>query len=196
MRACPLSGRSRRSVGFHNGLLRLAETLVAVCLSLPVCFAQHQHAQPRGAGNSAAGLPPGTIDGSVTPQLITDAVAYRLFLNAACQQPQSTLDEKARQRAILSRAQLSETELAAVVGILAGYQQQMGVIEGSWNAAVAAGETPNAATQNFPAQRDAIVTAARAALAASLSAQGMARLDQLIQSEKGHMKVVPYPNMP
>ncbi|MGA3077046.1 MAG: hypothetical protein ABSG56_25610 [Bryobacteraceae bacterium] len=111
-------------------------------------------------------------------------------------QTQSTLDEKARQRAILSRAQLSETELAAVVGILAGYQQQMGAIEGSWNAAVAAGETPNAATQNFPAQRDAIVTAARAALAASLSAQGMARLDQLIQSEKGHMKVVPYPNMP
>jgi hypothetical protein len=124
------------------------------------------------------------------------AVAYRLFLNAACEQPQSKLDEKARQRAMLFRALLSEAELTATAGILAGYQQQMMVLEQSWNAAVAAGETPNASTQNFPAQRDAIVAAAKAALAASLSAPGMARLDQLIQSEKRHMKVVPYPNMP
>ncbi len=159
-----------------------------------ICLAQHQHVHPQTSG--AGKLPPGTIDGSVTPQLITDAVAYKLFLDAACEQPQSTLDERARQRAMLARARLSETELTAAARILAGYQQQMIVLEKDYNAAAASGPPSSAVALGFSGQRDAIVTATRAALATQVSAPGMARLDQLIQSEKRHMKVVPYPSMP
>ena len=131
----------------------------------------------------------------MAPQLISDAVAYHLFLSAACEQPQSKLDEKARQRAILSRAQLAEPELAAMAGILAGYHQQMAVLDQSFSSTAAAGERPRAAA-DYAAQRDAIVTSTRAALAAQLSAGSMARLHQLVQSEKRYMKVIPFPTSP
>jgi hypothetical protein len=190
MLPCVSSGRQRLAVS-SGGYLHLAQGLAAICLSLSVCYAQHQHVHVQPAGN----LPAGTIDGSVSPQLITDAVAYRLFFNAACEQPQSA-NEDARQRAMLARAHLSDAELTTVSGILTDYRQQMNALEQAWSAATAGGHTPNAATQNFPAQRDEIVTATKAALAARLSAQGLIKLDQVIQSEKRHMKVVPYPNMP
>ncbi len=51
-------------------------------------------------------------------------------------------------------------------------------------------------TRPGASQRDAIVAATRAALAAQVSAPGMARLVQLAQSGKRHMNVVSYPKMP
>jgi len=171
--------------------------LTICCLSLPICFAQHHNVHVRGTSPQSSGsiLPPGTIDGSANPELIPDVIAYRIFLSAACQQPNSPIDEKARQAAMLSQARLSPAELVAAVSILANYQQQMSALEQAYNAAVAA--KSNAAIRSgFAAQRDAIVTATKGALAGSLSGPAMARFDQLIQSEKRRMKLMPFPAMP
>jgi hypothetical protein len=101
---------------------------------------------------------------------------------------------------MLSQAHLSAAELAVIVDILAGYQQQMTALEKAYNAAVAAALAARSAStdwalKDFPAQRDAIVTGTKVALAARLSAPAMARLDQLVQSEKRRMKIVPFPPM-
>ena len=183
-------------LGSPRPLITLASKLIPISLFFSICFAQHQHVHPLSSANGQNNLPPGTIDGALTPQLISDAVAYRLFLNAACEQPQSKLDEKGRQRAMLSRARLTEAEITAVASILAGYHRQIADVERAWNSAVADPKVASSAAQNFSAQRDALVTATKASLALQLSLGGMHRLDQLIQSEKRNMKVVPYPNMP
>src|SRR5581483_12211341 len=122
---------------FANKTYWRISSILTICLSSSICFAQHHEIHVRSATSQAGGsiLPPGTIDGAIHPELIPDATAYRLFLSAACEQPTSQLDEKARQRALLARAQLSEDELATIGVILADYRQRITELEQAYNAA-------------------------------------------------------------
>ena len=174
-------------IGLNRGL-------VVLFVFLPACFAQHEH-----MSRSAVTVPGaplllhGSIDVSVTPQLIPDATAYRLFFNVASEQPGARTNEQKRQRAMLSRAQLSEQELENAALILSQYREQISDLENAWNAAVA---SKTSSGQDFAGQQNSIVSAARSELAAVLSPAGMARLDQLVQFEKRRMKIAPFPSMP
>ena len=133
----------------------------------------------------------GGIDGSVTPELIPDSTAYRLFMNAVAEPAGATPEQIARQRAKLSRAFLSEADLNQVFPIFANYQQQRQNLTQTYQTASAL-----RTTQAYESQRDAITTATVAQLKAALSADGMTRLEDLIQGEKRHMTIAPFPNMP
>lgn len=77
--------------------------------------AQHNHQLITTASGKKA--LPGAIDGKVTPQLIPDATAYRVFFRAF------TADaDPARQQAMLKRANLSAADFAAALNAGARFQ--------------------------------------------------------------------------
>jgi hypothetical protein len=124
---------------------------------------------------------PNGIDGAATPELIPDFVAYSLFFSNAAEQQR-------RERAKLSRAQLSEPDIQAVIPILAAFQQQTQALEDSFRSGV----SPATDIDPFRAQ---LVGIARAAMQTAVSAEGLAKLDAFVQSEKRHI-VYPFPTQP
>jgi hypothetical protein len=168
--------------------------------------AQHEHANdsaaasPTGVGmhhhklTSSGGVTtlPGGINGALTPQLIPDSTAYRMFFLAIAEPANAKPDRLARQQAMLSRLRLSPSDLAAIFSTLANFHSQaqaLGLTAGATS--VAAGTNPAV----YNAQCDSVVDAAHEALRSSLSVAGFARLEAYVQSEKRHMIIFPSPSM-
>lgn len=171
--------------------LPVCATLATLSLSLSLSLvsslpAQHKHAEARVVeGTGGAILPPGTIDGSVTADLIPDDTAYRIFLSAASRQPMSPIDELSRQRAMLSRARLSENDFGEFAAIVADFQAKMEALDHS----------SHSPAIDPAVSHNSILMAARNQLATRLSAEGLSNLHRLIQVEKRRMKIVPFPAM-
>jgi hypothetical protein len=177
-------------------------TLAAVVFSGCLCLAPYSYAAaqdpagPKDAPPGAPILPPGTIDGSVTPELIPDSTASWLFFTAASVKPNRSVNEQARQRALLAGAGLSHEDMIQVATILAEFRDQMTSLEQSYDTAMQAAQASHSVAElDFTSQRDAVVSATRTVLAAKLSPGALKRLDRLIQSEKRRMKIVPFPGM-
>lgn len=134
-------------------------------------------------------LPPDTIDGSVTPELIPDIVACRLFFTAASAAPHDVTAsashlpspvgtaESPRQRAKLHPAELNSDDEAALVAILADFRASLDSIQISGT------------SLNDLAQQTLDLLQAR------MSPDGYQRLLQHIRSEKKKMKMIPFPDM-
>jgi len=86
-------------------------------------------------------LPPGTIDGSVTPELIPDIVAFRLFFSVACEGPAnpsvmpssgaaapSHPEISDKQRAIIRPVQLDDNDQDALFTELASFKNNLHAI--------------------------------------------------------------------
>ncbi len=142
-------------------------------------------------------LPPGTIDGSKTPQLIPDATAYRLFFTAVSEPITKTAKEAERERVKLLRAQFSPEDLQAAVAIFDGFHQQRQALELRYRKAISTASSSDKAgiERNMLAERDALVADTRDTLASALSTEGLLQLDRLIQREKSNMMMAPFPSM-
>ncbi|HCC56755.1 MAG TPA: hypothetical protein DEQ47_05735, partial [Solibacterales bacterium] len=58
------------------------------------------------------------------------------------------------------------------------------------------GGTASTASASLDAQRAELVSAAREWMKMTVTPDGVAKLDSLIQTEKRHMVIYPYPKMP
>lgn len=125
-------------------------------------------------------LPPGTIDGSVHPELIPDSVAFRLFLGALAEASNASVNSSltARQRAVLRPAHLVDSDVAV-------FAQQLG----TWKKAMSALASPS---NNAPSSTlDDIANGTINALNAQMTPQGFGSLYAHVMSEKKGMKIVP-----
>jgi hypothetical protein len=69
--------------------------------------------------------PPGTIDGPKNPELIPDDVAYRVLLLAIAEPEDASPEQKARARAKIVRAQLSEDDEVLFLTMATQYKTQI-----------------------------------------------------------------------
>jgi hypothetical protein len=157
--------------------------------------AGHHHAVVKSTGGKQT--LPGGVDGSVTPQLIPDTVAYRMFFQLMSEPANATPHELARQRANLAPAKLSSADLAVVFQVLAGFRVNLLAIQQAFSNAWNAAGQSNAAFDGTPFsnQRDELTQATVASLQAQLSPDGMTRLKAYVQAEKKNMTIFPLPNM-
>lgn len=142
--------------------------------------------------------PPGTIDGSKTPEQIPDDVAYRLFFRAVSEPSNASPAQRERLRVKLLRAQLSDADLTPLVEALGNYHDGREAWERSYQQALSKSGALNASTVNaqFVAERDVLIKNTRDSIAARLSANGFIQLDRLVQMEKRNMVIAPFPEMP
>lgn len=131
--------------------------------------------------------PLNVIDGSKTPELIPDAVAYRLWLIAVSEDPADA--PSPRQQSHLRAAGLRDNDLWAASRILADFKIRYAEIISKYNATAAAHPNSNYKLKQFLADRDALVQNTRDNLKAALTTTGLASLDSRVKSEKSKMKV-------
>ena len=141
--------------------MRYIACLVLVLASRPLTFAQ-------SACQNLA--PTATIDGSVCPGLISDVVAFRLFLSAAASHTET-------QAAKLQPIGLIDADAAVLLQALPGFA-------GTMHSAAASGSS-----------LDAVANSTMQSLSGSMTPAGFQTLTAYVRSQKQFMKRVPYPNM-
>jgi hypothetical protein len=156
-------------------------TLLSLCVFALGAWAQsppqHQHA--------AANI----IDGAVHPELIPDAVAYRLYLLTVSEGPAPLPHESRRQHSHLQKAGLPEKDILSATIILADFKTQYAALIEQYNNSPEVQNNTNDGLALFLAKRDALVQSTRDALKSSLTPAGMSSLHLHIQKEKSKMKV-------
>jgi hypothetical protein len=132
------------------------------------------------------------IDGADHPELIPDAVAFRMFLIAASASPNPTQDEIDRQSAYLSRIGLNDSDKAQAVALLASFKSQYKALIDNYNLQATAAQLRGEAIDQtlFLQQRDDLVATTRASLTRALSADGGKKFEAHVQGEKSKMKTV------
>lgn len=128
------------------------------------------------------------IDGSQHPELIPDSTAYRLYLLTVSVPSNSTEGDRRVQSSHLAKAELDGNDLQSMIAVLAEFRSQHDAWLSKYNAE-AANQGATFDPTPFLQQQEDLVNSTRAALAKSLSANGIARLSNHIQREKKFMKV-------
>ena len=135
--------------------------------------------------------PADVIDGAKQPELIPDAVAYRLYFVTVSETPNASREAQQRQLAYLSKVGLKDNDLQWTISILENFKTKYNDLVAEYNkSAVAAekeGGTPD--YQTFAFHRDELVRVTREDLRSFLTADGIASLDAHVSNEKRHMKV-------
>jgi hypothetical protein len=148
---------------------------ITLLLFRSICLAQ---------GSTQTALPPGAIDGAVTPNLIPDVVAFRMFFVAVAETPAPGVIVSAKQQAKLNPIGLSAADQSIIVQELVQFKAALTFINsGVQNATGAA--TPDTLTQSLIDR-----------LKSEMTAGAFQRLQAHVQSEKRRMKVFPVPSMP
>ena len=128
-----------------------------------------------------------TIDGSKTPDLISDAVAYFPYLSTVSVSVAKNPAEVARQKRILSHVGLSDSDLAVLMIVVAEFRSKLDPIQAEHSAVVA--PTPERFDQ-LRAATDALVADTQAKLQWRLSAAGFSILQHYLATEiKPHMLI-------
>jgi hypothetical protein len=158
--------------------LSLAPILCPVA-AIPVAAQAHQQAQTQ------------IIDGSKTPEMIPDSVAYRLYFVTVASQASAV------QRAQLTTAGLSPDEIQAASKILAEFKSKWESLTKSYNQSVDASEAIGIAPDwlGFDVKSDRLVANTRDDLRRVLSATGVQSFDAHVEREKKNMKISGATNM-
>jgi hypothetical protein len=128
------------------------------------------------------------IDGSITPDLISDSTAWRLWLIAVTTEDNGKPElSEPRRRAFLKQAGIKDSEFSLAEGALAQFKSDYAALIDNYNKRVSAGDNPDLA--DFIAQREALVQASQTILMGKLGTESVANFKSHIQAEKAHMKV-------
>lgn len=147
---------------------------------------QHQH-------DVAA---PNLIDGAVHPELIPDAVAYRLYLVSLSTVPAPNATEaeqtrhRAHQHAQMMSTGLVETDQQLLIGVLADFRAKYDSLVADYNESAKAALAHNETTDIHALLKklDDLVQSTRDTISVRLSAQGATKLHAFVVSEKKNMK--------
>lgn len=155
-------------------------TLAVICYSQSATLAQNKSVAPRTVSHSATGV----VDGANSPDLIPDTIGYALFFTAASKRHGASADETARQRAFLSAAHLSESDLMVIASVLDDYQRDFTKLS-----------SPGTVKSEEPAgaRRDALVASTIVALSTRMTSDGWNRLSAVVRSEKRKMRIATAP---
>lgn len=131
------------------------------------------------------------IDGNVNPELIPDSTAYRLFFIVAGELPNAPAERKVRQAAFFKRFAFQQLDQNSICRVLETFKLKYAILQEQFNSAEMARIRIGAPsrTDQFVAQRDALVQATRDELKQALSGEGVKQLDGVVQDEKRNMKV-------
>ena len=138
----------------------------------------------------------GMIDGSVTPELIPDNIAFMAVLRAIAEPPSASLAKRKRMEAKLRAIGLKEEDIVAARPILTGFHDAMAQLDTDIGRLQASsGDTSvDELTEQYSlltARRSKIRDSVRHALQQELSSQGMTLLRLFIKRAKTHMKYIP-----
>jgi hypothetical protein len=128
------------------------------------------------------------VDGGTSPELISDATAYRLYLLTVSVPANSTEEDRSTQAAHLNKTGLKDKDLQSFLTILAEFRSEFEAWKDRFDGAARA-QGPQFDPKPFLQQREDIVHATRIMIGKSLSAEGVSRLNSHIQAEKRFMKV-------
>ena len=177
-------GKQAIGIGTLVTLLLFIAVMVILPLGTPSASRVSHSRAPHSPQSNAANM----IDGSQHPELIPDSTAYRLYLLTVSVPSNSTEGDRRVQSSHLAKAELDANDLQSMIAVLAAFRSQHDAWLIKYNAEAAAQGATFDPTP-FLQQQEDLVNSTRAALAKSLSANGMARLSQHIQGEKKFMKV-------
>ena len=123
---------------------------------------------------------PAMVDGSQTPELVSDEIAYRHFVMAAAAPDVPTSDERARRAGYLARIGLSVDDRNKAITALATVRDGLEMLK--LEQARLTGDSPDsqAARVALKVQRDAILQSAVTRLRGSLSPEGANRVDAFV----------------
>jgi hypothetical protein len=145
--------------------------------------------------------PPGTIDGAKNPELIPDEVAYRMLFLAVAEPEDATDEQKARARAKIAAAQLSEEDTQALLSLMADFHKETAAVLAENATIRARNPFPDRLSTDWPIvvelrkRMEANALNTMAALPARLSPEGVAKLQAHLAEVKRGIKRVPLPNM-
>jgi hypothetical protein len=157
------------------------------CLGLfMACLSQQARSQ------FAHHLQPITVKGSEHPDQIPDSLAWLLYLGTVSEPPNATESDRARQRAKLSAAHLTEKDLAQAARLLGEFHLKSKDIENRLAKAVQQWESVGTPIDEnaFLAERQALVSNTRSTFRDALTSSGMANLEAQIREEKQFMTAV------
>lgn len=134
------------------------------------------------ADHSAHKNIPITADGSKNPEKIPDQVAYRHFvLQAGSHRNNPSTQEMDRRSALLVRLKLSQSDQTALVSALDGVPEQLDTVNWSGTGSAATAAARDAIYEQF-------LDTALLRLRASLSADGLSKVDKFVQTHvKAHI---------
>ena len=142
--------------------------------------------------------PPGTIDGAKNPELIPDAVAYRLLFLAVAEPENATDEQKARARAKINPAGLDEADVEAFLKLLEQFDQGMTGINAQIikirdrnPLALSPLSADGQEVARLGKQVEQVVSDTISALPEKLSSDGLARLGDYLKQAKRGMKLFP-----
>ncbi len=141
--------------------------------------------------------PPDTIDGAKNPELIPDDAAYRAVFIALAEREDATDAEKARFRAKIGPAELSDEDSEALFRVLGNFQKQVDALNAQAQEIKVRSPIPLAGTADYQqlvglsAQRQSVVAEAMSAVPARLTIEGAAKFAEFVQKEKRRMKYRP-----
>jgi hypothetical protein len=172
--------------------------LTVLGITLTLCFAPqsqaqnpttttHQHSStsppPQHQHNVAA---TNLIDGAVHPELISDSIAYRLYLVAVSTRPNPDEAEQTIQRVQVMRTGLVDTDQQTFISILSDFRANYDALVADYNAAAKADNTTDVHT--LLKKLDDLVQSTRDTIEVRLSARGAAKLHAFVVSEKKNMR--------
>lgn len=134
-------------------------------------------ASPGAAQNS--GLPPGTIDGQATPDLIPDVVAFRLFFTAVALDSGPSATQIAKQNSKLCGIHLSQDDKSILVQTLSNFNAQLAMAQAA----------------QVQTSFDTVAQNTVNLLQTMMSPDGFQRLQAYVRIQKKLMKRIPYPAM-
>ena len=142
--------------------------------------------------------PPGTIDATKNPELIPDAVAYRLLFLTVAEPENATDEQKARAKAKINAAGLSQEDVEAFLILLAQFDQGMTAINAQISKirdrnplALSPLTADGQQVIQLTSQSNQLVSDTIAALPEKLSDEGLANLQDYLQQAKSSMKYLP-----
>jgi hypothetical protein len=140
---------------------------------------QHQHASAN------------VIDGAVHPELIPDAVAYRLYLVTVSTGPNPTETEQERQHSHLSQTGLDDIDQRMLVIVLSDFKAKYDALVAEYNDSARAALAHNESTDVHVLlnKLDALVQSTRDTISVRLTSRGAAQVHSHVLSEKKNMKV-------
>lgn len=158
---------------------------ICACGQAAVVRSEHPHSMVNDTNTTQ-----GMIDGSLHPELIPDATAYRLFFVAASLEATSQ-NKLLWRKQLQQKLSIADSDLNSLIGALQVFRVRYDAYIRKYNDTTVlssiVGQPPDYVA--LLKERDAVVQETRDKLTHALSSSGQVQLERLLQREKRHMRI-------